>query len=200
MRFVAAPGTVSPCCGDAGVPGFKGQRCDSGRAKAARRSPTDGSIETSVPGRSMRPPLGRTKVTWVCRRTGAGGRRCDALLPALLPRVPGVPMSHRQGPVQACCEYLQSGSATSLSDLFRCLTTLTVKKVFLTFKRNFLCFSLCPCPAIRYQHKDSGSLFTPSHQVSIYIGEIPLEPPLLRDEQPQLSQPLRAQQNSSHNP
>jgi len=37
-------------------------------------------------------------------------------------------------------------STDSLGNLFRCLTTLTVKKFFLMFKRNFLCFSLCPLP------------------------------------------------------
>ena len=35
-------------------------------------------------------------------------------------------------------------STTSLGSLFQCLTTLTVKKVFLMFKFNFTYFSLCP--------------------------------------------------------
>ena len=40
----------------------------------------------------------------------------------------------------------EGDSTTSLSSLFQCSVTLRGKKFFLMFRRNFLCFSLCPLP------------------------------------------------------
>ena len=39
-------------------------------------------------------------------------------------------------------------STTSLGSLFQCSVTLRGKKFFLMFRRNFLCFSLCPLPLV----------------------------------------------------
>jgi len=39
-------------------------------------------------------------------------------------------------------------STTPLGNLFQCSVTLEEKKFFLMFKRNFLCFSLCPLPLV----------------------------------------------------
>jgi len=50
-----------------------------------------------------------------------------------------------QDPVQAGLEYLQRRRLqTSLGSLFQGSVTLRGKKFFLMFRRNFLCFSLCP--------------------------------------------------------
>ena len=42
----------------------------------------------------------------------------------------------------------EGDSTTSLGSLFQCSITLRGKKFFLMFRRNFLCFSLCPLPLV----------------------------------------------------
>jgi len=42
----------------------------------------------------------------------------------------------------------EGDSTTSLGNLFQCSITLRVKKFFLMFRRNFLCFGLCPLPLV----------------------------------------------------
>ena len=42
----------------------------------------------------------------------------------------------------------EGDSTTSLGNLFQCSVTLRVKKFFLMFSWNFLCFSLCPLPLV----------------------------------------------------
>ena len=42
----------------------------------------------------------------------------------------------------------EGDSTTSLGSLFQCSVTLRGKKFFLMFRRNFLCFSLCPLPLV----------------------------------------------------
>ena len=42
----------------------------------------------------------------------------------------------------------EGDSTTSLGSLFQCSVTLRGKKFFLVFRRNFLCFSLCPLPLV----------------------------------------------------
>jgi len=54
-----------------------------------------------------------------------------------------------QDVIQAGFENLREGdSAAPLSNLFQCSVTLRGKKFFLMFRRNFLCFSLCPLPLV----------------------------------------------------
>ena len=72
-------------------------------------------------------------------------------------------------------------STASLGKLCQCLVTLTLKKCFLMFRGNLLCFSLCPLPlvlALGSHQKEPGSvLFSPSFQVFMYIDKIPLTLP-----------------------
>ena len=42
----------------------------------------------------------------------------------------------------------EGDSTASLGSLFQCSITLRGKKFFLMFRRNFLCFSLCPLPLV----------------------------------------------------
>jgi len=42
----------------------------------------------------------------------------------------------------------EGDSTASLGSLFQCSVTLRGKKFFLMFRRNFLCFSLCPLPLV----------------------------------------------------
>jgi len=42
----------------------------------------------------------------------------------------------------------EGDSTTSLGSLFQCSATLQIKKFFLMFSWNFLCFSLCPLPIV----------------------------------------------------
>jgi len=42
----------------------------------------------------------------------------------------------------------EGDSTTSVGSLCQCSVTLRVKKLFLMFRRNFLCFSLCPLPLV----------------------------------------------------
>jgi len=51
--------------------------------------------------------------------------------------------------VQVGFEYLQRRRIHNLpGSLFQCSVTLRGKKFFLMFRRNFLCFSLCPLPLV----------------------------------------------------
>ena len=52
--------------------------------------------------------------------------------------------------VQAGLEFIsrEGDSTTSLDSLFQGSITLRGKKFFLMFRRNFLCFSLCPLPLV----------------------------------------------------
>jgi len=42
----------------------------------------------------------------------------------------------------------EAESTASLGSLFQCSVTLRVKKFFLMFRWNFLCFNLCPLPLV----------------------------------------------------
>lgn len=71
-------------------------------------------------------------------------------------------------------------SATCLGNLCQCLVSLTIKKCFLTFAWNVLCFSLCLLPLVLSLGTTEKSL-TPSLyplQIFIHIDEIPSEPSL----------------------
>jgi len=77
-------------------------------------------------------------------------------------------------------------STTTLGNLVQCSAIITVKKRFLVFRRNLLHFSLCPLLLVLHwvPLKDPASiLFTSSHQVLIYINQIP-EPSLSRLKSP----------------
>lgn len=43
---------------------------------------------------------------------------------------------------------MENGDTASLGTLFQCVSILTVRKCFLMFRWNFLCFSLCPLPLV----------------------------------------------------
>ena len=52
----------------------------------------------------------------------------------------------------------EGDSTTSLDSLFQCSVTLRGKKFFLMFRRNFLCFSLCPLPLVLWLGTTEKSL------------------------------------------
>ena len=61
----------------------------------------------------------------------------------------GHPEQAEQDPVQEGLNISREGdSTTSLGSLLQGSVTLRVKKFFLMFRRNFLCFSLCPLPLV----------------------------------------------------
>ena len=74
-------------------------------------------------------------------------------------------------------------SIVILGSLCQCSVTLTVKKCFLMFRGNLLCFILCPLPHVLSLGITGKSLdpsiFTPSLQVFMYIGEISARTPSL---------------------
>jgi len=67
-------------------------------------------------------------------------------------------------------------STTSLGNLCQCSVTFTVKKHFLTFRGNLLCFSLSPSPLVLGTTEKSLDLSSshPPLQVFINIDEMPL--------------------------
>ena len=69
------------------------------------------------------------------------------------------------------------------------VVTLTVKKCFLTFRRNLLCFSLCPLPLFLLLGIAQKSLALPSFVPPFKYSDPP-EPSLLQTKQSHLSQPL----------
>lgn len=74
-------------------------------------------------------------------------------------------------------------STTSLSNVFPCLVTLTVKKVFSAVHIEPLCFSTCLLPLAKSlgNWKEPGSIFfTSSHQIFMNNYKIPLNFPFSR--------------------
>ena len=92
-------------------------------------------------------------------------------------------------------------STTSLGNLFQGSVTLRVKKFFLMFRQNFLCFSLCPLPLVLLlgtTEKFDPILLTPTLKIIIGIYKVPSQPSLLQAEQAQLPQPfLIGERNTS---
>jgi len=95
-----------------------------------------------------------TQTTWFItesqnhRMFGFGKDLCGSSSPTLLPK---------QGHLQQAAQDLsrrvlnisrEGESTASLGSLFQCFVTLRVRKFFLMFRCNFLCFSLCPLPLV----------------------------------------------------
>jgi len=62
----------------------------------------------------------------------------------------------------------EGDSTTYLGSLFQCSVTLRGKKFFLMFRRNFLCFSLCPLPlvlSLGITEKSGPILLTPTLEI-----------------------------------
>ena len=58
----------------------------------------------------------------------------------------------------------EGDTTTSLGSLFQCSITLRVKKFFLMFRWNFLCFSLCPFSEGHYHNRVSDNIITLTKQ------------------------------------
>jgi len=85
----------------------------------------------------------------------------------------------------------EGDSAIPLGSLFECSVTLKVKKFYLVFRWNFLCFSLCPLPLVLLlgTTEESGPiLLTPTLEIFLSIDEIPSQLSLLQAKQAQLPQ------------
>ena len=62
--------------------------------------------------------------------------------------------------VQLALNISKDGDCTrSLGDLFQCLTTLTVKRTFLTDYPVFQCVPIASCPLTGHHWEESGSVF-----------------------------------------
>jgi len=83
-------------------------------------------------------------------------------------------------------------ATTSLGNLCQCLVTLTVKKCFLMFRGNLLCFSLCPLPLVLSLGTTKKSLDPSLHPPFRYWSTLirSPEPSLLQAEQPKISEPF----------
>lgn len=68
--------------------------------------------------------------------------------------------------------YMDGDFTTSLSNLCQCSVILTLKQRFQMFRRNLLCFSLCPL----VPKKADTAFITLSLQVFKYITKIPQSP------------------------
>ena len=88
----------------------------------------------------------------------------------------------------------EADSTTSLGNLFQCSVTLRGKKFLLVFRRNFLCFSLCPLPLALSLGTTEKSLapssWHPPFRYSEAFIRSPSQPSLLQAEQAQLLQPF----------
>ena len=88
----------------------------------------------------------------------------------------------------------EGASTTSLSNLFQCLTTLTVKDFFLISNLYLPSLSLKPFPLVLLPHTLLKSLSPSFFWPPLYIlkGHFPVtsEPSLFHTAQPQLSQPV----------
>ena len=96
----------------------------------------------------------------------------------------------------------EGDSTASLGSLGQGSVTLRGKKFF---RRNFLCFSLCPLPLVLSLSttEESGSiLLTPTLQIFISIYKVLSQPSPLQAEQAQLPQPLLIEEmlQSPHHP
>lgn len=106
----------------------------------------------------------------------------------------GHPEQAAQDVVQMAFEDLQKArdSTTSLGNLFKCLTTATVKQAnrnFLDCCDGVLCVLICDyCFMLSPGITEKSSIFFVSHQVLINIGKIPLN--FLQAEHSQLTQSL----------
>jgi len=82
------------------------------------------------------------------RIVGVGRDLCGSSSPTLLPKQ-GYLQQAAQDPVQAGLEYLQRRRLHNLpGQPVQGSVTLRGKKFLLMFRRNFLCFSLCPLPLV----------------------------------------------------
>jgi len=92
--------------------------------------------------------------------------------------------------VQAGLEYLQRRRIHNpLGSLFQGSVTIQVKKFFLVFRWNFLCFSLCPLPLVLSLGTTEKSLAPSSrHPPSRYLSAFLRS--LLQAKQAQLPQPF----------
>jgi len=95
------------------------------------------------------------------------------------------------GPLSSQVLSISTGgnSTTSLGNLCQCFITLTVEKCCLVFRRNLLCFSLCPLPPVPSQdtteNSPAPSSFPPIR--CLHTGIAPLSC-LFQAEQSHLSQ------------
>ncbi|KAK4822235.1 hypothetical protein QYF61_011876 [Mycteria americana] len=85
-------------------------------------------------------------------------------------------------------------STTSLGSLFQCLTTLSVKKFFLTSNLNLPWLNLRPFPLVLllvpWEKRLDTHLTTTSFQVVVESNKVSPQHPFLQAKQPQLPQPL----------
>ncbi|NXN56925.1 ARMC4 protein, partial [Rynchops niger] len=74
----------------------------------------------------------------------------------------------------------EGDSTTSLGSLFQCSVTLTVKKFFRVFERNFLCSNLCPLPLVlslgTIEKSLAPSSFSPPFR---YLNAISINSPVI---------------------
>lgn len=72
---------------------------------------------------------------------------------------------------------ISKATTASQDNLLQSLFTLTVRRVYLTFKRNLLHFNLCPLLLDFSLRGVWLHLLSPSHQMFLHTDEMPPEPP-----------------------
>ena len=82
------------------------------------------------------------------RMVGVGRDLCGSSSPTPLLKQGHPERLHRTASRQVLNISREGDSTTSLGSLFQGSVTLRRKKFFLMFRRNFLCFSLCPLPLV----------------------------------------------------
>jgi len=96
------------------------------------------------------------------RMVEVGRDLCGSSSPTPLPKQ-GHLQQAAQDRIQVVVNISREGdSTTSLGSLFQSSVTLRVKKFFLMFRWNFLCFSLCPLPLVLSLGTTEKSLATSS--------------------------------------
>jgi len=78
---------------------------------------------------------------------GVGRDLCGSSSPTHLPKQSHL-LLHRTFSRWVLNISREGDSTTSLGSLFQCSVTLRGKKLFLVFRWNFLCLSLCPLPLV----------------------------------------------------
>jgi len=82
------------------------------------------------------------------RMVGVGRDLCGSSSPTPLPKQGHLQQLHRNLSRRVLNISTEGDSTSSLRSLFQCSVTLRGKKFFLMFRRNFLCFGLCPLPLV----------------------------------------------------
>ena len=150
-------------------------------------------LRTDRAARPSSESLGKAEIRYSQnhRMVGVGRDLWGSSSPTPLPKQ-GHLQQAAQDLVQVGLEYLQR-RRISLGNLFQSFVTFRVKKFFLMFRWNFLCFNLCLLSLVLSLGTTEESLapcLTSTLKIFIDIYKVASQPSLLQAEQAQLPQPF----------